>query len=96
MLTPGMDAEYGKSQERCTVLAFDGRYAQVRFDDGREDWVFKKQLAWVPTESEIREGAARIRAENIANGQMRPDESRREGPRVIKGPGSFRKFTHGR
>lgn len=78
-----MDAEYGKHQERCTIVALEGRHAFVRFSDGHTRRVFAKHLPWVPDEAEIAEGAARIRAENIANGQMRPDESRREGPRVL-------------
>lgn len=93
-IEPGADAEYGRTQERCTILEIDRNRALVRFDDQREEWVSKKMLAWAPSEAEIAVRAEAIKLTNIAAGQMRPDDSEREGRRVIKGPGSFRKSTN--
>lgn len=61
LIQPGQWAEYGKTQERCEVVEIRHGKALVRYESGVEEWVVKRQLAWVPSGDAIAETARLIR-----------------------------------
>lgn len=61
LIQPGQWAEYGKTQDLCEVIAIRHGKALVRFDGGIEQWIGKRQLAWVPGGDVIAEETRLIR-----------------------------------
>lgn len=62
LIQPGQWAEYGKTQELCEVVEIRHGKALVRFDGGVEEWIGKRQLAWVPSGDVIAELRREIQA----------------------------------
>jgi len=62
LIQPGQWAEYFKTQDLCEVVQIRHGKALVRFDGGVEQWIGKRQLAWVPSGDVIAEGCRQIQA----------------------------------
>lgn len=62
LIQPGQWAEYGKTQDLCEVVEIRHNKALVRFDGGVEQWIGKRQLAWVPGGDVIAEGCREIQS----------------------------------
>lgn len=62
LIQPGQWAEWGKTQELCEVLEIRHGKARVRFVSGVEQWIGKRQLAWVPSRASIDEACQLIQA----------------------------------
>lgn len=62
LIQPGQWAEWGREQELCEVLEIRHGKALVRFGGGVEQWVGKRQLAWMPSGDVIAEATRNLRA----------------------------------
>jgi hypothetical protein len=61
LIQPGQWVEFGKTQDLGEVLEIRYGKALVRFDGGVEQWIGKRQLAWVPSGDVIADETRKIR-----------------------------------